>query len=230
MNVLVVDIGGSNIKLWEADRPRSRKIKSDATLSAATMVENVLAKTAHSSFDVVALGIPCRIFRGRPVAEPVNLGKGWVGFDYARAFGKPVRIMNDAALQALGSYRGRRMLFLGLGTAIGTTLIADNTIVSLDAGSLLHESEKEVWQLLSKEGHRRLGLRKWQRLVEEITPRLKKLVLADDLVLGGGLAKKLDPLPEGARRGGNGNAYKGGLRLWHDLPNPARQSDSWRII
>ena len=182
-------------------------------------------------FDVVALGLPCRVAAGRPVDEPFNLAPGWVGFDYAAAFGKPVRIMNDADLQALGSYDGGRMLFLSSGTSVGSAFVADRVVMSLELGQLAFENWGELGHTLNDGGIERMGLKRWRKAAQEILPRLKGALLADYIVFGGGNAKKLDELPGGVRRGNNANVFEGGLRLWHELADPAEASEpGWRII
>jgi polyphosphate glucokinase len=228
MNVLIVDIGGSHVKLWSSERDERRQFDSHDSLSPQEMAKHALDEVEDWPFDVVALGLPCRVVRGRPVEEPANLGQGWIDFDYAAAFGKPIRIMNDADLQALGSYRGGRMLFVGLGTAVGSTLIAENTVISLDLGRLLHNGKEIAW-MLGKDGSHRPDDDQWQRLVETLIPRLAEVVFADDVVIGGGEAEKLAPIP-GARRGDNAAVVPGGVRLWSELPDPAAAPSNWRIV
>jgi polyphosphate glucokinase len=159
---------------------------------------------------------------GRPVEDPQNLGPGWVGFNFASAFGSPVRIMNDASLQALGSYDGGRMLFLGLGTAVGSAYIARHVVLALDLGRLLL-GKKDLGFLLGDAGFEELGSKKWQAVVHEVVPAVKNAMMADYVVLGGGSVKRLDELPEGARRGHNRTVVEGGRLLFEDLPDPAEK-------
>jgi polyphosphate glucokinase len=229
MNVLIVDIGGSHVKLWFSESGERRQFNSHDELSPQEMVSQALDLVNDWPYDVVALGLPSRVVQGRPAEEPPNLGQGWIDFDYAAAFGKPVRMMNDADLQALGSYRGGRMLFVGLGTGVGSTLIAHQTVISLDLGRLLHEGE-EIAELLGKGGDSRPRHEQWQRLIEQLIPRLAATVFADDVVIGGGEAEKLDRLPAGARRGDNAAVVQGGIRLWQELPDPAASPSSWRLV
>lgn len=230
MNVLVVDVGGNNVKLHMPGREK-RKFKSGRDLSPDQMVRQTLDETRDWKFDVVALGVPCRVVQGRPANEPYNLGAGWVDFDYAAAFARPVRIMNDANLQALGSYRGGRMLFLSSGTSVGSCLIADRVLISLELGQIESGEWGELAHTLNDDGLERLGSKRWQQAAHEILPRLKGALLVDSVVLGGGNAKKLDELPEGVRRGDNRDVLEGGLRLWQELPDPADpQGSDWRIL
>jgi hypothetical protein len=165
---------------------------------------------------------------GRILSEPKHLGKGWVGFNFEKALGKPVRIVNDAALQALGSYRGGRMLFLGLGTGLGSTLVWSNTVLPLELGDLPYRDRRVIEDFLGKPGMIELGEKEWQREVAYAVPQLKKSLIADYVVLGGGNAKKLDELPEGAELGHNRNAFLGGTRLWQIEPKTGRSK--WRIM
>jgi polyphosphate glucokinase len=228
MNVLIVDVGGTSVKLWHSEHEEKRKFRSGDDLAPEDMIRGALSEAKEWRFDVIALGLPCRVVQGRPVEEPANLANGWLTFDYAAAFGKPVRILNDADLQALGSYRGGRLLFVGLGTGVGSTLITRNTLISLDLGLVVHGGETVV-DLLGRAGRKRLGNARWRKTVLEIVPYLAELVHADDVVIGGGQADKLDRLPEGARLGENGNVVAGGVRLWQELPDPAEPDPGWRI-
>ncbi|MCE9546656.1 MAG: ROK family protein [Planctomycetia bacterium] len=230
MEVLVIDIGGTSVKLWHTAHEEHRKFESGKQLTPDAMVKETTQLLQDWRWDAVALGLPCRISNGRPIEDPHNLGPGWVGYNFASALGCPVRIMNDAALQALGSYDGGRMLFLGLGTAVGSTFIADHLILSLDLGRVVHGKSK-VHELLGDEGFESLGLKKWQNVVHEVLPSLKSAFLADYVVLGGGSVKKIDDLPDGVRRGHNRTVVEGGRRLWEELPDPAeKDSTAWIII
>jgi len=216
MNILVIDIGGTNTKIWATDAPDKMKVPSSKKLTPQELVEEVNSVSTDWKYDRVSIGYPGEVRHGHPVAEPWNLGDGWVGFDYAAAFGVPTRIMNDACMQALGSYEGGRMLYLGLGTGIGSVFILDGTIVPLAVGHLLLKNGKTI-----DENCNRVAVDadviKWQKHVAEMVAVLKPAFFADYVVLGGGNAKKMEELPEGCRRGGNHNAYFGGLRMWEDV-------------
>lgn len=211
--ILVVDIGGSNVKILFRGRRRLR-FPSGPHMTPRDMVDGVRAATAHWDFAAVSLGYPGPVRRNRPAAEPHNLGKGWVGFDFEKAFRRPVRMVNDAAMQALGSYRGGRMLFLGLGSGLGSTLIVEGSVHSLELAHLPYRNGKSFEEYLGDRARRRLGLKKWRKHVAKAAALLKAGLQADDLVIGGGNARRLETLPEGARRGKNANALRGGLLLW----------------
>jgi polyphosphate glucokinase len=214
-NILVIDIGGTNIKIWGKGGELVAKVPSGPQCTPDQMAEAVRTRVDLGAFEGVSLGFPGRVVRGQPASEPYNLGGGWVDFDYNAAFARPLRIMNDAAMQALGSYEGRRMLFLGLGTSVGSTLIVDRVIVPMDLGSIPHAFGKTLEHLLARSGLRRLGKRKWRAAVLDALPRLRNAFLADYVVLGGGNARKLRRrLPEHVVLGGNRKAYHGGVRLW----------------
>ena len=231
MRVLIVDVGGSNVKLWLSDREGRRKFDSGEEMTPSRMIAQTLRAAEDWPFDAVALGLPCRVVAGRPTEEPEHLGKGWVDFNY-ESFTKPVRIINDANLQAIGCYRGGRMLFVGLGTHVGSCLVADNVIVSLDLGHLLNADGDEIWTVLNKRSLKRLGAEKWRKQVRRILPRLMRATLADEVVIGGGQADELEELPEGMRRGSNADVRLGGMRLWEELPDPgAGGADAgWRVV
>lgn len=232
MKTLVIDIGGTNVKLWK--RERSKKHPSGKELSPQHLVDLVRPVLRKGEFDRISIGYPGDVRHGRPAAEPWNLGPGWVGFDWSDPFGCPLRIMNDACMQALGSYEGGRMLYLGLGTAIGTALVVDGKVVSLALGHLQFRTGTNFDQWLGREGLQRHGLKEWHAAVLEAGGVLKAAFQADYVVFGGGNAKKLASLPDGFRKGGNHNAWFGGLRMWEDaaeaglpefaFPEPLRQS------
>src|SRR6266403_1637856 len=178
MDVLVVDIGGTSVKLWHTAHEEHRKFSSGKDMTPEQMIETVKELVHDWQFEAIALGLPCRVSGGRVVEDPQNLGPGWMGFNFAAAFGKPVRIMNDAALQALGSYDGGRMLFLGLGTAVGSAYIADHLVLSLDLGRLKFGDET-LYKLLGDEGFEELGAKKWQAVVQEVVPAIKTAMMAD---------------------------------------------------
>ena len=214
MRVLAVDIGGTNVKFLAQGRREPRKFPSGPTLTPAAMVAGVLGAVKDWTFDAVAVGYPGPVVQGKPLLEPKNLGRGWIGFDYAGKFGKPTRLINDAAMQALGSYEGGRMLFLGLGTGLGTTLIVDRVVAPMELAHLPYRKGHTFEDYVGARGLLRLGKRKWQRAVHDVTARLRAALVVDDVVLGGGNAKKLEELPPGARLGSNANAFTGGFRLW----------------
>jgi predicted NBD/HSP70 family sugar kinase len=213
MKILVIDVGGTHIKLKVSDRDEVRKMPSGPNLTAQQMVADVLKETAGWTFDAVTIGYPGPVVKGRIAQEPVNLGPGWLGYDFS-SLGKPVKFINDAAMQALGSYEGGRMLFLGLGTGLGNTLILDGVIGPMELGHLPYKKGKTFEEYVGAEGMRRLGKKKWHEAVFDVVARLKHALQVEYVVLGGGNTKKLDELPPGARAGDNNNAFIGGVRLW----------------
>jgi predicted NBD/HSP70 family sugar kinase len=215
IKVLVIDIGGSNVKFCVPGRAEKLSFPSGNTLTPAQMTERVLGMTAGWKYHVVSIGFPGSVIRGKPAGEPPNLGKGWVKFDFEGRFKKPVKIINDAAMQALGSYRGGRMLFVGLGSGLGSTLILDNVIVPLELGELTYGNKKKLGDILGKKALEKNGLSKWKRAVRQIIPELTAAFRTDYLVLGGGSAKLLPKMPPGAKRGSNDLAFVGGERLWN---------------
>ena len=214
MRILVLDVGGTHVKALATGRRTPIKIDSGPTLTPRQMVRSVTEATAAWSYDVVSIGYPGPVVRGRIATDPKNLGPGWRGFDFQRAFGKPVRILNDAAMQALGSYRGGRMLFLGFGTGLGTTLIVDGAIAPMELGHLYYRKGRSFEDYAGKAGLERLGKQKWRRHALEIIGRLSAAFLVDEVVVGGGNAKLLTELPRGVRVGGNDRAFAGGFSLW----------------
>jgi polyphosphate glucokinase len=218
-SILAIDIGGSKVKVLAAGQTEPRKTRSGKGLTPADMVEAVRELAQGWDYEAVSIGYPGMVGKHGPRSEPGNLGPGWVGFDFAAAFGLPVRIINDAAMQALGSYEGGRMLFLGLGTGLGSALIADSVIIPLELGQLLYNGEM-LGDLLGAQSLKRLGQKSWSQVVERIVPMLMSALLADHVVLGGGNSKKLKQLPAGVRLGNNLTAFRGGFRLWHlkDVP------------
>ena len=225
--ILVIDIGGNNVKLM-ISRAEKRKFKSGPELTPRRMLAEMKPLVGDWKFDAIAMGFPAPIRDGRIPGEPKHLGKGWAGFNFEKAFGKPVRIINDASLQALGSYHGGRMLFLGLGTGLGSALIWNNTILPLELGDLPYRDGKVIEDFLGKSGMIQLGEKRWRREVSNAVAQLRKSLMADYVVLGGGNVKKLDDLPEGAERGHNRNAFLGGERLWQIDPKSGRAK--WRIM
>ncbi len=220
MNVLVVDIGGTNVKILATGQETRRTFPSGPKLTAARMVPQVKELAGDWPYDVVSIGYPGPVLNGRPVAEPMNLAPGWVGFDYSIAFGRPVKLINDAAMQALGSYRGGKLLFLGLGTGLGTTLVVNGSVEPMELGHLPYK--KATYEdYVGLRGLKRHGRKKWRRYVADVVQRLTAALLPDDVVLGGGNVKKLKELPEGCRAGSNANAFLGGFRLWEGAPSEA---------
>jgi polyphosphate glucokinase len=212
--VLVLDVGGTNIKIRASGQKQPVKIPSGSRMTAKKMVREVKAATRHWKYDRVSIGYPAPVAAGRPVREPHNLGGGWVGFNYRKAFGCPVKIINDAAMQALGSYHGRRMLFLGLGTGLGSAMIVNGNLEPMELAHLPYKHGKTYEDYLGIRGFKRLGKKKWRKEVCKVTQRLITALEADYVVLGGGNARKLKKLPPGARMGNNENAMLGGFRLW----------------
>jgi polyphosphate glucokinase len=221
--VLAVDVGGSHVKLLAAGEQEPRRFESGAGLTPQTMVEGVLACAEGWSFDVVSVGIPTPVRGGKAIAEPVNLGEGWVAFDYESAFGRPTKVVNDAAMQAVGSYEGGRMLFLGLGTGLGSALIVDGVIEPMELGHL--PFRKATFEdYVSDRARRRRGKKRWRAAVFEVVERLSAALEPDEVVLGGGAVDKLDELPPRCRRGDNALAFVGGFRLWDPGWPPASGS------
>lgn len=230
MDVLVVDIGGSSVKLWHSAHQDHRKFESGKDLTPDAMVKETLESVEDWLFDAVALGLPCRVSNGRPVEDPANLGPGWVGYNFTAAFGKPVRVINDAALQALGCYDGGRMLFMGLGTAVGSALIADRLVLTLDLGRMKY-GDMRLFELLGDKGFDGLGVKKWRNVVLEVVPALKSAMMADYVVLGGGNVKEIDELPDSVRHGHNRAVVEGGRKLWEELPDPTKPNGGeWLMI
>jgi polyphosphate glucokinase len=213
--ILAVDIGGSKVKFLASGETEPRRIPSGDQLAPAKMVERIRGLTHDWDYTAVSIGYCGLVGGSGPLAEPENLGSGWVGFDFAAAFGCTVRIVNDAAMQALGSYDGGRMLFLGLGTGLGSVLIIDNTLVPLELGELRHKSDQTYSERVGRRALEKIGKKAWRRRTCRMVPALQRAFLADYVVLGGGNAKHLkEPLPPGVRLGHNLTAFRGGFRLW----------------
>jgi polyphosphate glucokinase len=223
--VLVVDVGGTNVKILATGRTERRKFASGPKLTPRQMVKGVKELAKDWTYDVVSIGYPGPVGPRGPAVEPYNLGRGWVGFDFTAAFGRPVRVINDAAMQALGSYRGGTMLFLGLGTGLGTALVVNGTVVPMELGHLPF-GRKTYEDYLGIRGLEKLGVRRWRAFVETVTERFIAAFRLDDVVLGGGNVKKLKKLPKGCRAGDNANAFLGGFRLWEDSSGPPARR--WR--
>lgn len=216
MRILVVDIGGTHVKILASGHRTPVKIPSGPDLTPPAMARAVRAAASAAGwlFDVVSIGYPGAVLHGKPVAEPHNLGAGWVGFNFRRAFGRPVRVINDAAMQALGSYAGGRMLFLGLGTGLGSALIVDGVLEPMELAHLPYKKGRTYEEYVGRAGLKRLGKKKWRRAVADVLLRLKSALEVDDVVVGGGNAKLLKTVPRGVRLGKNANAFVGGYRLW----------------
>jgi polyphosphate glucokinase len=211
--VLAVDVGGSHVKVLRSTGGERRRFPSGPDLTAAQMVEGVLERTKDWSYDVVSVGVPAQVMAGKVVHDPVNLGEGWAGFDFEQAFGKPTQVVNDAAMQALGSYEGGRMLFLGLGTGLGSAMIADGVLEPMELGHLPYR--KETYEdFVGARGLERLGRKKWRKEVDDVVREFTAALEPDYVVLGGGNAKLLNELPPKSRMGDNKNAFVGGFRLW----------------
>lgn len=213
VKVLAVDIGGTNVKILATGQKDRRRFPSGTDLTPRKMVATVKRLAKDWKYDVVSIGYPGLIRDGRPAAEPHNLAKGWVKFDFEATFGCPVKVINDAAMQALGSYRGGTMLFLGLGTGLGSALVVKGTVVPMELGHLAI-GKRTFEDDLGVRGLKRLGRKKWQKRVDKVTERFVSALHLDDVVLGGGNAKKLTRVPAGCRVGDNAWAFLGGFRLW----------------
>lgn len=221
MNVLVIDVGGSNIKCLAARQQVPQKFKSGPTMTAEQMVAGVLQAAQGWEFDAVSIGYPGPVLCNRPVAEPHNLAPGWIDFDYEAAFGCPVKMINDAAMQALGSYEQGTLLFLGLGTGLGSAMIVEGVVVPMELAHLPYR-KGTFEDYVGRRGLERLGKKKWRRCVEDVVERLVHALKSDDVVLGGGNVRKLKTLPPGCRAGENANAFRGGFRLWEQAERSSR--------
>jgi polyphosphate glucokinase len=225
--ILVIDIGGSNVKVM-ISRAERRKFKSGPVMTPREMVAQIKPLVQDWTFDAISMGFPSPVCNGCIMSEPKHLGPGWTRFNFEKSLGRPVRIINDAAMQALGSFRGRRMLFLGLGTGLGSTLIWETNVLPLELGDLPYGNGHIIEDYLGKSGMKHLGEKAWQREVFRAIDLLKKSLIADYVVLGGGSAKRLDELPDGVELGHNRNAFLGGVRLWQTDPRTRRTK--WRIL
>lgn len=219
MTVLVVDIGGTNVKLLATGQEQRRKFSSGPDLTPRQMVAGVKKLAGDWKYDAISIGYPGVARHDRVVEEPHNLAPGWVGFDFAAAFGRPIRLINDAAMQALGSYRKGALLFLGLGTGLGSAMVIDGTLAPMELGHLPYR-DRTFEDYVGERGRRRLGKDKWRRHVVEVVGHLVAALQPDDVVLGGGNVKRLPELPPGCRAGDNANAFLGGFRLWEEAERP----------
>ena len=213
MTVLVVDVGGTHVKILATGQKESREFPSGPTLTARQMVAGVKKLSADWKYDAVSIGYPGPVINNRPLADPHHLGSGWMGWDFAAAFQRPVKVVNDAAMQALGSYQGGKMLFLGLGTGLGSTMIVNGIVEPMELGHLPYKSHT-FEDYVGVRGLEHLGKKKWRRHVADVVSRLIAALEPDDVVIGGGNVKKLKELPKGCRIGDNANAFRGGFRLW----------------
>ncbi len=220
--VLVIDVGGTHVKVLARGQQEGREIPSGPTLTASRMAGQVKRLTADWKYEAVSIGYPGPVTHGRPLREPLNLGPGWMHFDFRKAFGCPVKVINDAAMQALGSYAGGRMLFLGLGTGLGSAMIVDGRLEPMELAHLPYR-KKTYEDYLGIRGLKRLGKKKWERHVFKVVEMLREALEADYVVLGGGNVKKLKTLPPKTRRGDNHNAFLGGFRLWDPSPGATEQ-------
>jgi polyphosphate glucokinase len=221
MRVLVIDVGGTHVKILATGEKAHRELASGPTLTARQMVSRVKRLARGWKYDAVSVGYPGPVLRNRPVGEPHNLGRGWMGFDFAKAFRRPTKVVNDAAMQALGGYKRGKMLFLGLGTGLGSTFIVDGIVEPMELGHLPYR--KATYEdYLGIRGLKRLGKRKWRRAVFDVVERLSAALEPDEVVLGGGNVKKLKKLPPGCREGDNANAFKGGFRMWQGRGRKAK--------
>jgi polyphosphate glucokinase len=216
MKVLVADVGGTNIKLKLQDDDEVRKFASGPALTPQQLIQEMRAETTGWKYDRLTIGFPAPVLDGKVRKEPVNLGPGWVDFDFSAALGKPVQIINDAAMQALGSYEGGRMLFLGLGTGLGSAMIVHHVVLPMELGHLPYKKGRSFEEYVGQAGMKRMGRAKWQFHVADVVAILQHALLPEYVVLGGGNVKKLDELPPGCRMGDNNNAFLGGLRIWQD--------------
>ncbi len=213
MNILTIDVGGTHVKILTNHAPEPRRFPSGPKMTPDDMVTQVQALASGWKFDVVTIGYPGPVKDSQMIAEPHNLATGWIGFDFTTAFGCPVKLINDAAMQALGSYNCGKMLFLGLGTGLGTTLIVDDLILPMELGHLPYK-KGTFEDYVGERGLERTGKKKWRIHVEDVTCRLIQALMPDDVVLGGGNTRLLNHLPAGCRAGDNANAFLGGFRLW----------------
>ena len=224
MDILVIDIGGTSVKLRATSGGRARRLKSGTGMGPAEMVVGVTRLAADWPYDAVSVGYPGEVRGGRPSMEPKHLANGWLGFDFAAAFGRPVKVINDAAMQALGAYAGGRMLFMGLGTGLGTALVVEHVVQPMELTQLPYKNGMSFGDHLRQSGMERLGLETWRREVAAISRLLRNALVADDVVIGGGNARLVNPLPPHCRRGDNADAFKGGALLWQDV-----WSRGWRV-
>lgn len=230
LQILVIDVGGTHVKVLASGQRAPRKMVSGPNMTPAKMVQDVKRMAKDWKYDVVSMGYPGPVVLGRPLHEPCNLGNGWVGFNFNKALGRPVKIINDAAMQALGSYRGGRMLFLGLGTGLGSAMVVDGIVQPMELAHLPYKKGKTYEDYIGLRGLERSGKKKWRRHVADIVECLRAALEPDYVVIGGGNAKKLKKLPKGVELGDNANAFRGGFRLWEGeqakIPIHAKKNNS----
>ena len=219
MKVLVVDVGGTHVKILATGQNEAREFPSGPSLTAKQMVAGVKKLAGDWKYDAVSIGYPGPVIKNRPLADPHNLGPGWMGYDFKAAFKRPVKVVNDAAMQALGSYKGGKMLFLGLGTGLGSAMIVDGIMEPMELGHLPYK-RRTFEDYVGVRGYDRLGKKKWRQQVADVVARLIAALEPEDVVLGGGNVKRLKELPPGCRAGDNANAFLGGFRLWQKTSAP----------
>jgi len=227
MNILVVDIGGSHVKVLVTGQDQARRFVSGPTLTPRRMISRIRKLVGDWKFGRVSVGYPGPVLRNRPASEPWNLGKGWIGFDFEAAFGRPVKVVNDAVMQALGSYRRGKMLFLGLGTGLGSAMIMNGVAEPMELGHLPYK-KATFEDYVGLRGLKKYGKKKWRRCVEDVVVRLAGALQPDDIVLGGGNVDKLKRFPPGCRTGDNKNAFRGGFRLWESSAGAKRRQSRSR--
>jgi polyphosphate glucokinase len=215
MKILVIDIGGTFLKLYSSDHHEPLQVPSGPKMTPAAMVKAVKQAVAGWKYSAVSIGYPGPVVHGKPLHDPKNLGRGWMAFNFEKAFGCPVRLINDAAMQALGSYRGGRMLFLGLGTGLGSALVVDGVLEPMELAHLPYKNGRTFEQHVGAAAIKRLGEKRWTKSVMEVVAQLKQALQADYVVLGGGNSKRLSHVPKGVFLGDNTHAREGGLRIWH---------------
>jgi polyphosphate glucokinase len=213
-SILAIDVGGTKVKILATGQTEPRKAPTGPEFTPARLVETMRQLAGGWDYEAISIGVPALVGPQGPRSEPGNLGPGWVGFDYAAAFGKPVKMVNDAAMQALGSYEGGRMVFLGLGTGLGSALIAGHVIVPLELGRLMYDRDRTLGEVLGRKGLEQAGKKNWRKAVSRVAVALMGAFVADYVVIGGGNAKNVKDLPPGTRLGHNLTAFRGGFRLW----------------
>jgi len=214
--ILVVDVGGTHVKLLVTGMKKEIELVSGPSMTPRAMIQGVKKALKDTPYDVVSIGYPGPVVHGKPLREPHNLAPGWVGFNFRKAFGKPVKMINDAAMQAFGGYKGGRQLFLGLGTGLGSAMVADGVVEPMELAHLPYKHGKTYEDYLGIRGLNRLGRKKWEREVAKVVALLRAALEPDQVVLGGGNVKKLKKLPPGTREGNNQNAFRGGFQLWKE--------------
>jgi polyphosphate glucokinase len=224
MLVLVIDVGGQHVKVLASGQSEPRRMDSNRSLTAARMVDGVKAMTQDWTYEAVSLGFPGQVVHGMPAHDPFNLGPGWVSFDFAAAFERPTKVINDAAMQALGSYEGGRMLFLGLGTGLGSAMIIDGRLEPMELGHLPYKKKQSYEDFVGQRGLKRLGRKKWRNEVAAVIDAFRMALQPEYIVLGGGNARFVKDLPPDVRLGDNANAFKGGFRLWEGDQTPSAQA------